>query len=363
MENASTSGDPIIYRSAPWFLQGPGLIDSLGERLRELCRGGRACLLLDPGVRFLRPRLAASLAAGGVPATIHEFDGDLSLRHVDELAARLQAEERPAVYVGVGSGKAIDLSKMLARRSGARNAVVATASATDAAPSHAAVGVDERGHIQAESCRRAPDLVLVDSAVIAAAPVRLFVAGIGDAVSKRFELETAAALGEPNAFGGRRPFFISPLAEVLHRTLLEKGRPAAASVAQGRLNEAVEEVITACVLLSTLVWENGGLAGAHSIANVLFNGGDCRGSLHGEQVAFGLLVQLAVQGREADLRAHRAFYREIGLPDRASALEPALAERERVSALAEGIHQRWKKHRLEFPPGRILEAILELERG
>lgn len=352
----------IVYQSVPRFIQGPGQIDSIGGHLAALCPGGRACLLLDPGVRFLRPRLEASLRAGRVPCAIVEFDGDLSLRHVDELAARLQAEERPAVFVGVGSGKAIDLSKMLARRAGARNVVMPTASATDAAPSHAAVGVDERGHIQAESCGRSPDLVLVDSEVIAAAPVRLFAAGIGDAVSKRYELETAVALGEANAFGGRRPYFIDPLAAALHRTLIEKGPPARDSVAQGRLDEPVEEVITACVLLSTLVWENGGLAGAHSIANVLFNSGLCREALHGEQVAFGLLVQLALQGRGGDLQAHRAFYREVGLPGRISALGPALAGRDRVRGVAEGIHQRWKKHRLDFTPERIFEAIMELER-
>lgn len=354
---------PIVYQSAPRVVLGPGLIDSVGEHLAALGAGGRACLLLDPGVRFLRPRLEASLLASRIPATIREFDGDLSLRRVDELAARIQAEERPAVVVGVGGGKAIDLSKMLARRAAARNVVVATASATDAAPSHAAVGVDEQGRILAESCGRAPDLVLVDSEIIAGAPVRLFAAGIGDAVSKKYELETAVALGERNAFGGRRPYFIDPLAAVLHRTLLEKGPPARRSVEQGRLDEAVEEVLTACVLLSTLVWENGGLAGAHSIANVLFNSGLCPQSLHGEQVAFGLLVQLALQGRAEELEVHRGFYRAIGLPGRISTLGPALAGRHRIGEIAEGIHRRWQKHRLDYPAERIREAIMDLERG
>jgi glycerol dehydrogenase len=351
----------IVYQSVAKFVQGPDILEELGAHVRALGTQGKACVLLDSGVGFLRERIAGSLSSHQVAHSVQEFDGDLSWRHVDQLAAELSARERPAVFIGVGSGKVIDLSKMLARRLRGRNVVVATASATDAAPSHAAVGVDEKGHILAESYDASPDLVLVDSRIIARAPVRLFVAGIGDAISKKVELETAVALGEANCFGGRRPFFIDAMAAALHETLLAKGRRAVASVTNGRLSEEVEEVITACVLLSTLVWENGGLAGAHSIANVLFNSGYCPEALHGEQVAVGFLVLLALQGKREDLEAMRSFYDSVGLPRKLSALGPALREGSKAREIAEGVQRRWVKHNITFSADRISAAMQELE--
>jgi glycerol dehydrogenase len=352
----------VIYQSVPKFVQGPGALDSLGAHVRGFADKGQAWVLLDPGVRSLRARIAGSLAASQIPHVVQEFDGNLSLQHIDQLAAEIDSRGRPSIFIGVGSGKTIDLSKMLARRLGARNIVVATSSATDAAPSHAAVGVDERGHIQAESYDVSPDLVLVDSEVIAKAPARLLVAGFGDAISKKYELENAVALGESNCFGGRRPYFIDSMAAALHETLMRKGRQAKESVARGRLGEEVEEVITACVLLSTLVWENGGLAGAHSIANVLFNSGYCREALHGEQVAVGLLLHLALQRKGVDLAALRSFYEDVELPRKLSALGSVLAKRDKAREIAEGIHQRWAKHHIDFSVDQIGAAIEELEK-
>jgi glycerol dehydrogenase len=352
----------VIYQSVPKFVQGQGILDSLGAHVRSLADKGKAYVLLDRGVHSLQERIASSLAASEVPHVVREFDGNLALRHIDRLAAEIDSSEHPSVFIGVGSGKTIDLSKMLARRLGARNVVVATSSATDAAPSHAAVGVDEQGHIQAESYDVSPDLVLVDSEVIARAPVRLFAAGIGDAISKKYELETAVQLGESNVFGGRRPYFIDSMAATLHETLLQKGRQAKESVAHGRLSDEVEEVITACILLSTLVWENGGLAGAHSIANVLFNSGYCREALHGEHVAVGLLLHLTLQGKKADFAAIRSFYQDVELPRKLSALGSALAERSKAREIAEGIHQRWAKHHIAFSADQISAAIEELEK-
>ena len=354
-------GKKIIYQSVTKFVQGPGVLDELGAHVEAFGATGRACVLLDPGVRFLRERVAGSLGSHRIAHFVREFDGNLSIKHVDQLAAELGAPPRPAMFIGVGSGKAIDLSKMLAHRVGARNVVVATASATDAAPSHAAVGVDEQGHIQAESYDASPDLVLVDSEIIARAPVRLFVAGIGDAISKKFELETAVALGELNCFGGRRPCFIDSLAATLLQTLLAKGRQAKGSVMHGRLSDEVEEVITACMLLSTLVWENGGLAGAHSIANILFNSGYCREALHGEEVAVGLLVLLALQGKRGDFEAMRSFYESVGLPRKLSSLSAVLQERAKAREIAEGVQRRWVKHHITYTADQIDAAMQELE--
>ncbi len=357
------SPTPVVYQSVKKFVQGPGVLETVGQHAASLCSGARACIVLDPGVRFLLETVASSLEAHGVRYVVHEFDGNLSRKHVDRLAGELRGRHEPGLFIGLGSGKAIDLSKMLANRTGARNLVAATAISTDAAPSHAAVGLDDGGHISAESYGGAPDLVLVDTEVIARAPVRLFVSGIGDAISKRHEMLTAVRLGENNSFGGRRPFFLDTMADSLHGTLLEKAAKARREVERRLAGPALEEVTTACVLLSALVWENGGLAGAHSVANVLFNSGRCGRSLHGEQVAFGLLLHLTLCEEEKELAALLPFYEEIGLPRRISTLGEEAGKADAIAEIARAVHQRWQKHRIHFAAERIAETIQALERA
>ncbi len=117
------------------------------------------------------------------------------------------------------------------------------------------------------------------------------------------------------------------------------------------------------MLLSTLVWENGGLAGAHSIANVLADAGFAERALHGELVAFGLLVLLWLQGLSADRDRLEVFYSDMGLPRSVSALGIPWPEGASVAGIASAVHARWKKHGLRFSADDILKAIEALERG
>ncbi len=354
---------PFVFQGIRCYVQGPGVIRSIGARVTGLAAGNRACVVFDKAIVALAETVQDSLREAGMDSALVELDGDIRKDTVHALADRIREEHGPHVIVGVGGGKAIDVSKIVAHRLGARCVVCATSSSTDAAPSHAAVLLDPRGQIDAQTLDGNPDMVIVDSEVIAAAPVRLFVAGIGDAISKKYEMEAAVRLGESNAFGGRPVYFVSAMADALHGTLFRQGREAKQCIAKGILTDAVEQVITSCVLLSALVWENGGLAGAHSIANVLTNAGHGARNLHGELVAFGLLVFLSLEGRQGDVRGLDAFYRDIGLPRSIGALGISIQDRAAISGISRAVHERYKKHDITYSSARISEALGELETG
>jgi glycerol dehydrogenase len=353
--------DPFIFRGIQRYIQGPATAAKLGAYVSPLGAGRRTCIMVDRTILSLLGAVSKSMEEAGLDFRVYEFDGDLRRKSVEELAARIRAECAPAVVLGVGGGKTIDASKIVANRLGARCAVFVTSSSTDAAPSHAAVLLDERHQISAEALDRNPDLVVVDSQIIASAPVRLFVSGIGDAISKKYEMNTALRQGERNAFGGRPVFFLHGMAAALHDSLLESGREACRGVQNGLVNDAVERVITACVLLSCLIWENGGLAGAHSIANVLFNAGHGAKNLHGELVAFSLLVLLHLEDRAADLKEMEDFYSQIGLPRTISDLGIPFGNRESVTAICDAVHDRYQKHNLPYSSQRIYQAIEQLQ--
>jgi glycerol dehydrogenase len=354
---------PFVFRGIRSYIQGPGVIRTVGTYLSQSCGTDRTCIVIDRSVLSLLETIEKSLTEARIDFRISEFDGDLRAQNVERLAERIRVDDSPRAILGVGGGKTIDVAKIVASRLGTPYAILATSSSTDAAPSHSAVLLDSDSQISAESLDRNPDLVIVDSEVILSAPVRLFVAGIGDAVSKKYEMDTAARLGERNAFGGRAVFFVSPLARTLHEALLSQGVEAKRCIQEGILSDAVETVITACVLLSTLVWENGGLAGAHSIANVLFNAGYGKENLHGELVALSLLVLLILEDRQEESRRLTAYYRQIGLPCRASELGIPFEDRTMMSAICDAVHHRYEKHELHYSSGTILQAIEQLQQA
>jgi len=355
--------DPFIFQGIQSYIQGPGTAERIGAYVSRMGTGHRTCIVADRTILSLLEAVRKSMEEAGLEFRLHEFDGDLRRTRMEELAARIGAECAPSVVLGVGGGKTIDAAKIIANRLGARCAILATSSSTDAAPSHAAVLVDEHHQISAEALPRNPDLVVVDSRIIASAPVRLFASGIGDAISKKYEMNTAMRQGERNVFGGRPVFFLHGMAEALHDALLESGPEACRSVQNGAVSDAVERVITSCVLLSCLIWENGGLAGAHSIANVLFNAGHGAKNLHGELVAFSLLVLLFLEERAADLKELQDFYRQIGLPRTIGDLGIPFDNQEGIRAICDAIHERYQKHNLPYSSPKIYEAIEQLHRG
>jgi len=81
------------------------------------------------------------------------------------------------------------------------------------------------------------------------------------------------------------------------------------------VTEAVELVVEANIYLSGLGVECGGLSAAHALTRGFSVIEEMHGVLHGEEVAFGLLIQLVLENRSREfLDDFIGFYRSIGLP-------------------------------------------------
>jgi glycerol dehydrogenase len=159
-----------------------------------------------------------------------------------------------------------------------------------------------------------PDLVLVDTAVVAAAPTRWFVSGIGDALATHFEAQATAASGGRTIAGGRPTEAGGALAERCHDVVRANALPAVRAVREDRVTDAVEKTTEAVVLLSGLGFENGGLAAAHAIHDAI-SARVQSDATHGEKVCVGLLGQLHLEDRpETEIREVTRFARDVGLP-------------------------------------------------
>ena len=143
----------------------------------------------------------------------------------------------------------------------------------------------------------APDLVLLDTDILAKAPIRFLVAGMGDALSTYPECRANVQSASPNYVnsGYHQTIACIAVSKACHETILTKGVSAKLAAEQGLCTKDVEDVIEANTLLSGLGVQNGSCAGAHSIAEGITVLEPCAKLLHGEVVAFGILVQLIVE--------------------------------------------------------------------
>jgi glycerol dehydrogenase len=163
--------------------------------------------------------------------------------------------------------------------------------------------------------RKNPDLVLVDTQVVAQGPPRLLVAGMGDALATWFEAKTCVEGHVKNMRGGASTRSALTLAELCYHTLLENGADALRAVQTQVVTPALERLVEANTLLSGLGFESSGLAAAHAIHNGLTAAPATHDYFHGEKVAYGLLVQLVLEGQPRSVVEQvLLFATEVGLP-------------------------------------------------
>lgn len=310
----------LVFSAPSRYVQGPGVLDRLGQELKRL--GSRSLVVLDAGVRQrVLGRIEASHAAAELALRIVHFEGEVTASTIDVLCAQAGAV-LPDVVVGVGGGKTLDAAKAVSLHFKARFASVPTIASTDGPASFsAAIYNDRHEMVEVRFMPRNPELVLVDSQVVTGAPLRFLRAGIGDAISKRFEARACAAAGA-NTLHGARPSRTGLMAADLCFELIRRhGAKALAAIASGTLNDDVEALVEATTLLSTLAFENGGLSIAHAIARGLPMVPRAAGSLHGEHVAYGLLVQRVLEDAPVTEQSELlALYHELGLPRRLAEL-------------------------------------------
>lgn len=162
--------------------------------------------------------------------------------------------------------------------------------------------------------RRNPDLVLVDTQVIAQSPACLLVAGMGDTLSTWFEAKTCVEGGVRNMRGGASTRSALALAQLCYRTLLEDGADALVALRIKSVTGDLKRIAEVNTLLSGLGFESSALA-AHAVHNGLTAVPETRPYLYGEKVAFGVLVQLVLDGQpHSIIEEVLRFSTFVGLP-------------------------------------------------
>ncbi|NJO40826.1 MAG: iron-containing alcohol dehydrogenase family protein [Cyanobacteria bacterium CRU_2_1] len=274
------------------------------------------------------------------------------------------AEHRADVILGVGGGKALDAAKLLAYQCYLPIVTIPTSAATCAAWTALSNVYSEQGAFLYDvGLATCPDLLILDYDLIQTASRRTLVAGIGDALAKWYEASVSSGHSD-------QTLIIAAVqqARVLRDLLFQKSVAAIDSPGSA----VWREVVDATVLLAGVI---GGLGGAqcrtvaaHAVHNGLTHLLQSHDTLHGEKVAYGILVQLRleelIQGSLLAVTARQQllkFYAEIGLPQTLADLglnSVTLADLQRSAEIA--CQPNSDIHRLPFEvtPTQLMAAMV-----
>lgn len=295
------------------FVLGRGVIDEVGDYAAVL--GKRAVVLWGAHTKAaVGDAVLASLDKAGVTYIDVLFNGESTKLEAERVAELAKDAE---LVVGIGGGKAVDTAKAAAIYARLPHIIVPTVASNDSPTSACTVWYDEAGTMLGFDLWPAnPDYVLVDTEVIANAPPRLFVAGLGDAFATWFEADANYQSRAVTCSGGVATMTAMAMAELCRDTIFGYGLRAAADVAIHAVTPAVEKVVEATTLLSGIGWESGGLATAHAVGNGLPALPETHHLLHGEKVAFGVVTQVSLDEKlDPDLgTAAVEFLVRAGLP-------------------------------------------------
>lgn len=241
------------------------------------------------------------------------YGGECTQAHIDTLCAQCAGAR---LIAGVGGGKALDTAKAVAERLALPVITLPTIASTCAPVTPLSVVYGEDGAFSHFAYHAAPPLhAFIDTRILAAAPVRYLRAGMGDALAKYYEVFLASR-GDVLTHG-------SAMAKELSRTCMSHlfcwGAAALADAKAGRASQALEESVLAIIVstgyVSALIDDALNGAVAHSVFYGLTVLPQIEQShLHGDVVAYGILVQLALDGQREELARVRALLRLWGCP-------------------------------------------------
>jgi len=352
-----------IFCAPSRYTQGRNATASLGREIAGLGLRGPALILAGRSAGALLSEVwKASLEDAGIAFSVMHFGGECSSAEI-ERAKKVASQAGAGVIVGAGGGKVLDTARAVAADLMLPVVNCPTIASSDAPCSALSVVYTEEGLVQEYRIyRRNPDLVLVDTDVIAKSPARTLVAGMGDALATWFEAKVCADGHVKNMRGGASTQSALALAELCYKTLLADGVGALDALHIREATPALERLVEANTLLSGLGFESSGLAAAHAIHNGLTTAEGTHQFMHGEKVAFGVLVQLTLESQPRSVVEQvLAFSSSVGLPITFAGLglgaDPSIELLEQIARRSTAPGETIHNEPFEVSPAMVVEAL------
>ncbi|MBQ9142000.1 MAG: iron-containing alcohol dehydrogenase family protein [Lachnospiraceae bacterium] len=294
---------------------------SIGEdayqEVAEVCGlYGKRILLIggEKGLQAGKARLEEHLTGFEIVDTVF-YGKDCTYANIYKWADYAKELNVDMIF-GMGGGKAIDTAKGAADAAGLPVFTFPTIAATCAATTALSVVYKEDGNFDSFYFYNRPARhCFIDMSIISKAPWVYLQAGMGDTIGKFFECHFSARgdkLEHSSALGRE-------ISNMCYAPLLEYGVQALKDAKAQKVSVSLEQAVLANIvstgLVSLMVLDDYNCAIAHSVyyGLVLLPGFE-EHYPHGNVVAYGVLVQLAVDKNLEEALRLKAFLKELGIP-------------------------------------------------
>ena len=299
---------PVQYFNRPGALRESGLFIAEWGKRAFISAGKTAYAAVEHD-------LTASLSDYNIVWEHQIFTGeccDENIRNLAEKAREFGAD----VLVCAGGGKSLDTGKAAAFELSVPVVCIPTIAATCAAASAVSVIYTADGEfLRDQYYPRNPELVMVEPHIIANAPLNYLSSGMIDSLSKWYEGRAAyQGLTSPDVY--TRGAYV--LSKLLKDLLMDKGEAAAHQVSSHVVGTELRDVIDVNIFLTAVIQSLGQAstrgAAAHPIQGGLSLISGSHDLLHGVKVAYGIIVQLFMEGKsEREIKDLSDYFHRLGV--------------------------------------------------
>lgn len=293
---------------------------------------------------------------------VFEYGGEASREHIDELNSHQEVVDADMIFA-CGGGKAIDTCKVLAQESKRPFFTFPTIASTCASCTSLGIIYHPDGSLREYSFQEKPsEWIFINTQVIADAPEKYLWAGIGDTMAKFYECTTSARgdeLDHSTSMGVQ-------ISNLCAKPLVKYGVEALTECRNHTPGKALEEVILGIIVSTGFVSNLVGIDLNTGLAHACYNGFTiCKsteehGHLHGEIVAYCILILLKVDHQEEEFKKIYEFSKNMGFPVKLADIHATLDDMDAVITKAlSGIDVR--KWPYEVTPDMILDAVKTIE--
>lgn len=250
--------------------------------------------------------------------SVEKYNGECSYEHIDTILKNSRDKDFDLV-LGIGGGKAIDSAKIVAYKLGIDIFSIPTIASTCSAASALSVVYNNDGSFKEFFDFPAPPKkTFIDLTTIKNAPEKYIWAGMGDTLAKFYEVRMKydyvsqrnnGHMSYPNSLGRE-------ISNLCSSVILENGVSA---YFNSTIDESFKKIVLAIIIntgmVSNLVDEflNGAIAHSVFYGLTLLPSLE-KEHLHGEVVAFGILVQLMSEKRIEEYNSLLSFYKKMNFP-------------------------------------------------
>lgn len=355
--------EDIIVKGAPAeYICNSDVLKGLEEKL--LARNIKKVLVLtgNKSWQALRPFFPE---LNRIETAFEIYQGECSLPEIERIAGIAESFGADAI-IGAGGGKVLDIAKAVAYDSGIKSVLIPTLASNCAPWTPLSVIYTEEGTMTHYTIfPGSVDLLLVEPRVLLDAPVSLLVAGIGDTIAKWYEADVQISRFENPPLALKIAHYTAKLCA---DEMFEHAEAAIKDAKEGQLSDPFIKVAETIIMAGGMVGgfgdKFGRTAAAHSIHNGMTISPESHSALHGDKVAYGVLVQLLLEGKREEVERLTQFYKKIGLPISLQALGIPVKWIEEIAAQSvragESIHVLREEPIQAVEVSRVMKGIEEI---